>query len=231
MSTLIFSKPSLVVSHFWATRPILQLRSPGVQRSINKRHRFLPNYVPCICKKNWGRHTNRYLKNDYNVCIKPKGWHEIEVFSCFSQSWPCCSKMFPQAKMKFTFFKLFSNERILKAKLLQFLSTCNYTIVHRVSSMSYFKLLNCSKKFNKTAIQCIVVGNWGLNELKFPFLGTEKQWRIQDFPQGVRQLPKLLLFFKFLPKIAWKWKNLYPGGAHPWRPPLDPPMENILKCK
>ena len=28
------------------------------------------------------------------------------------------------------------------------------------------------------------------------------QWRIQDFPQGGRQLPKLLLFFTFLPKTA-----------------------------
>ena len=47
------------------------------------------------------------------------------------------------------------------------------------------------------------------------------QWRIQDFPQGGRQLPKLLLFFTFLPKTAWKWKNLDPqGGAHvPGAPP------------
>ena len=53
-------------------------------------------------------------------------------------------------------------------------------------------------------------------------LNTETyQWRIQDFPQGGRQLPKLLLFFTFLPKTAWKWKNLDPqgGGARPWRPP------------
>ena len=47
------------------------------------------------------------------------------------------------------------------------------------------------------------------------------QWRIQDFPQGGRQLPKMLLFFNFLPKTAWKWKNLDPqwGGARPWCPP------------
>ena len=46
------------------------------------------------------------------------------------------------------------------------------------------------------------------------------QWRIQDFPRGGRQLPKVLLFFNFLPKTAWKWKNLDPGGgARPWRPP------------
>ena len=52
------------------------------------------------------------------------------------------------------------------------------------------------------------------------------QWRIQDFPQGGRQLPKLLLFFTFLPKTAWKWKNLDPrgGGRASLAPPLDPPM-------
>ena len=45
------------------------------------------------------------------------------------------------------------------------------------------------------------------------------------FPRGVRQLPKLLLFFKFLPKTAWKWKNLDPqGGRASLAPPLDPPM-------
>ena len=51
------------------------------------------------------------------------------------------------------------------------------------------------------------------------------QWRIQDFPQGGRQLPKLLLSFTFLPKTAWKWKNLDPqGGRASLAPPLDPPM-------
>ena len=41
------------------------------------------------------------------------------------------------------------------------------------------------------------------------------------FPRGVRQLPKLLLFFEFLLKTAWKWKNLDPqGGARvPGAPP------------
>ena len=52
------------------------------------------------------------------------------------------------------------------------------------------------------------------------------QWRIQDFPQGVRQLPNVLLFFKYLLKTAWKWKNLDPqgGGAHVPGAPLDPPV-------
>ena len=43
--------------------------------------------------------------------------------------------------------------------------------------------------------------------------------RSRIFPRVVRQLPKLLLFFRFLPKTSWKWKNLDPhGGARPWRP-------------
>ena len=33
------------------------------------------------------------------------------------------------------------------------------------------------------------------------------------FSPGGRQLPKLLLFFTFLPKTAWKWKNLDPRGG------------------
>ena len=41
------------------------------------------------------------------------------------------------------------------------------------------------------------------------------------FSPGGRQLPKVLLFFNFLPKTAWKWKNLDPqGGARvPGAPP------------
>ena len=37
----------------------------------------------------------------------------------------------------------------------------------------------------------------------------------------------------FLPKTAWKWKNLYPGGecARSWISPLDPPMLDTKKNK
>ena len=39
------------------------------------------------------------------------------------------------------------------------------------------------------------------------------------FPRGVRQLPIWDYFTIFLPKTAWKWKNLdLGGGTHPWRP-------------
>ena len=47
-----------------------------------------------------------------------------------------------------------------------------------------------------------------------------------------RHLPKWVLtyyFANFLTKTAWKWKDLDPGGAHPWCP-LDPPMMLLLKC-
>ena len=57
------------------------------------------------------------------------------------------------------------------------------------------------------------------------YVTIHRQWRIQDFPQGGRQLPKVLLFFNFLLKTAWKWKNLDPqGGRASLAPPLDPPM-------
>ena len=36
------------------------------------------------------------------------------------------------------------------------------------------------------------------------------QWRIQDFPQGVCQLPKVLLFFNFFPENCMKMKELDP---------------------
>ena len=40
------------------------------------------------------------------------------------------------------------------------------------------------------------------------------------FPRGVRQLPKLLLFFNFFAKNCMKMKEFGPrGGACPWRPP------------
>ena len=44
-------------------------------------------------------------------------------------------------------------------------------------------------------------------------------------PGGGRQLPKVLLFFNFLPKTAWKWKNLDPQGG---RASLAPPW--IRQC-
>ena len=44
-------------------------------------------------------------------------------------------------------------------------------------------------------------------------------------PGGCANSQKCYYFSIFLPKTAWKWKNLDPGGARPWRPqPLDPPM-------
>ena len=46
-----------------------------------------------------------------------------------------------------------------------------------------------------------------------------KQWRIQDFPEGVRQLPKVLLFFFFFAENCMKMKEFGPpGGARPWHP-------------
>ena len=40
------------------------------------------------------------------------------------------------------------------------------------------------------------------------------QCRIQDFLQGVRQLPNWDYFANSLLRAAWKWKNSDPGGVH-----------------
>ena len=46
---------------------------------------------------------------------------------------------------------------------------------------------------------------------------------------GGRQLPKLLLFFTFLPKTAWKWKNLDPpGGGASLAPPLGSANDKVF---
>ena len=45
------------------------------------------------------------------------------------------------------------------------------------------------------------------------------QWRIQDFPRGGRQLPKVPLFFNFCRKLHENERIWTPrGGARPWRP-------------
>ena len=53
------------------------------------------------------------------------------------------------------------------------------------------------------------------------------QWRIQDFPQGGAPTPKSAIIFQFFAKNCMKMKEFGPpgGGARPWRPPLDPPMQ------
>ena len=45
------------------------------------------------------------------------------------------------------------------------------------------------------------------------------QWRIQDFREGVRQLPKVLLFFNFFAENCMKMKEFgLPGGRVPGAP-------------
>ena len=68
-------------------------------------------------------------------------------------------------------------------------------------------------------VNSIFIWCWGLTSNNFyweDFFEKGIYWGSggsRIFPRGVRQLPKLLLFFKFLPKTAWKWKNLDPRGA------------------
>ena len=61
---------------------------------------------------------------------------------------------------------------------------------------------------------------WNSNFEHFPLsdsLHGCNQWRIQDFPRAGAPTPQSGdYFFNFLPKTAWKWKNLDPrwgGGA------------------
>ena len=53
------------------------------------------------------------------------------------------------------------------------------------------------------------------------------QWRIQDFPEGARQLPKLLLFFNFFTENCMKMKEFGPPGGVLAPPPLDPPVNTL----
>ena len=46
---------------------------------------------------------------------------------------------------------------------------------------------------------------------------------IQDFPEGVHQLPKVLLFLKFFAKNCMKMKEFGPPGGHM---SLVPPLES-----
>ena len=55
------------------------------------------------------------------------------------------------------------------------------------------------------------------------------QWWIQDFPQGVRQLPKVLLFFNFFAENCMEMREFGPRGVS-LATPLDPPI-HLLKFK
>ena len=69
--------------------------------------------------------------------------------------------------------------------------------------------------------------NWRLVQMPEK-QSNEIQWRIQHFPQTGAPTPNLVLFCKFLPKTAWKWKNSdHPKGGIPGSP-LHPPMINRL---
>ena len=68
---------------------------------------------------------------------------------------------------------------------------------------------------------------WHLLEGRCPSSGGSR-----IFPGGGRQLPKVLLFFNFVPENCMKMKEFGPpgGGARPWRPPLDPPMPSTMNA-
>ena len=60
------------------------------------------------------------------------------------------------------------------------------------------------------------------------FIITYVQWRIQDFPQGGAQTPKIAIIFQIFAENCMKMKEFGPPGGGGGRvslvPPLDPPM-------
>ena len=64
---------------------------------------------------------------------------------------------------------------------------------------------------------------FSFEKMKFRY---PRQWRIQDFSEGVQQLPKVLLFFKFFVENCMKMKEFEPPGGRASLAPLslDPPM-------
>ena len=69
-------------------------------------------------------------------------------------------------------------------------------------------------------------------ELMRPFPNTvPKQWRIQDFPRGGgAPTPEVgVRTYFFGRKLHENERILAPGGgARPWRPPLDPPLQRSI---
>ena len=56
----------------------------------------------------------------------------------------------------------------------------------------------------------MVDAGFGRGEAASEAKSCRYQWRIQDFPQGVCQLPKLLLFFKLFGENCMKMKEFGP---------------------
>ena len=93
---------------------------------------------------------------------------------------------------------------------------CQYVHERRFSTQCNSSFLILSAEL----VQFVQLNLWETRHFNTTL--DNNQWRIQDFPDGVRQLPNWDYLKKFLPKTAWKWKNLNPGGGgqwHPWLPP------------
>ena len=51
---------------------------------------------------------------------------------------------------------------------------------------------------------------------------------MQDFPQGGAPTSKIAIIFQIFAENCMKMKEFGSGGARPWRPPLDPPMYEVI---
>ena len=91
------------------------------------------------------------------------------------------------------------------------------------SSRSAQCLPICSRKTHKPPQMSVKSRN--VQEVE-----SGRQWRIQDFPEEGAPTPRWgrqLLFSPKIPENCMKMKefgHFDPGGARPWRSPLDPPM-------
>ena len=92
-----------------------------------------------------------------------------------------------------------------------------YALSHAVTSFSgsykralYFEPACICRTMKDNTASNVIGNTWVYSE--------ENQWRIQDFSEGgsVNSQSRCANLF-FLPKTAWKWKNLTPGGERHWR--------------
>ena len=93
-------------------------------------------------------------------------------------------------------------------------------IEHAVHGRKHFSLISCKNYcFHENGDLSRRIPVW-LGPM--PLCGTDR-----IIPRGGRQVWKLLLFFTFLPKTAWNWKNLDPQGG---RASLAPPLGSANEC-
>ena len=128
------------------------------------------------------------------LVLPTKSWNDTNTFSKFT--------IFPDDKIRAT------------VQLITYTVPQNCLSIFTIHNSQLFYLCPC--QLRGWASDFFLEGRH-LSKIRLGANVTSGRSRI--FPGG-RQLPKVLLFFNFLPKTAWKWKNLDPqGGRVPGAPP------------